>query len=199
MARVKPSSASSASASVKGKALKVKKGGLPRRKIETLKKPLSTGGSDGNDGKIRKRRSDKEKEKKEKKTRKFKASTVAKRECKLYQTGKKKIDLLFQKRPFQMLVREIMQDTFYLDDLRIQGLALNIIQDGIESFMHDIVRDAIPLLDIGKRKSITAEILRESAKHYFNKTLPSSAAEKKAEEEAEANSSGKKTKKNSSK
>lgn len=172
MARVKPSSTSSTSSKGKGLNNKSKKGGTPRKRVDTLKKPLSK------DGKIGKRRSEKESEKKEKKHRRFKASTVAKRKCKLYQTGKKKDAFLFQQRPFHLLVRELMQDTFYREDLRIQGLALKILQDGIEAFMHDVVRDTISILELTKKKSITAEILRESAKHYFNKALPSSAEQK---------------------
>lgn len=175
MARVK---ASTSTSTTSGKAvMKAKKGGNPRKKSVIEKQPLSGKGR----GKIvKQRRSEKDSEKekkKEKKARKFKPDTVGRRQCNLYQTGKKSTDLLIQKRPFQRLAREIFDDVSMINGgLRIQGEALLMAQDGMESIMISMVRDSIPILKVANKKSITAEFLREGARRHFkNNALPSPA------------------------
>lgn len=157
-----------------------KKGGKPRSKSVVAKKPKS------DNLPIQKKRKSDESEKKERKKRRNKPGTKAKRDRKRYQ---KSVELMIQKKPFENLVREVMQE--FNDRMRIQPMAVRAIQEGIENFIIDILEGTNELCRIGKRKSPTAKILRTSALPYFNNKLPPSA-EEKAEAAASKSRKGKK-------
>ncbi len=66
---------------------------------------------------------------KQKKPHRFRPGTVALREIRKYQ---KSTELLFRKRPFQRLVREIAQD--YHTDLRFQAASILALQEAAEMY-----------------------------------------------------------------
>ena len=72
-----------------------------------------------------------------KKPHRFRPGTVALREIRKFQ---KSTDLLIRKRPFQRIVREIMEE--YSDKgLRIQGTALQALQEATETFIVELFED----------------------------------------------------------
>lgn len=138
-----------------------KKGGKPKnekapRKIKqvlkTPKKPKVT------EEKEKKRRSTVDAEKKERKPRRFKASTIAAREHKRYSTGKDATKLLLQKKPFQNLVRERLQD--WTTDCRISKFAFRVIQEGMESWLERVMEKTVQLTRFKGRMSATADAVR---------------------------------------
>ena len=71
----------------------------------------------------------------EKKARRFHPGTVARREIKKYQ---KSNQLLLRKLPFFRLVRAAVQD----DSARFHATALNALQEGVESYLVQLLQDA---------------------------------------------------------
>jgi len=72
-----------------------------------------------------------------KKPHRFRPGTVALREIRKYQ---KTTDLMFRKKPFQRLVREVAQD--FKSDLRFQTHAILAIQEAAEAYLVGIFEDA---------------------------------------------------------
>ena len=71
-----------------------------------------------------------------KKPHRYRPGTVALREIRRYQ---KSADLLIRKRPFQRLIREIVQDL--KTDLRIQSSAILALQEASEAYLVGIFED----------------------------------------------------------
>lgn len=156
-----------------------KKGGKARRKTtEVVKKPKATGKAikkssapPTKEKGEKKRKSQVDAEKKERKPRKFKASTIAAREIKKW-SGKNGTKLCFQKKPFQNLVREILQ--YYDDTLRIKKTALLDIQEGMESWLKEGMERTHPLCQLAKKMAPTAKILRMATEPIFYGEAPKS-------------------------
>lgn len=156
-----------------------KKGGkpknekVPRKKAEVLKKPKAVKSSKSSKaGKIQKpekrvaRKSDVDSEKKERKARRFKASTIAARECKRYSSGKKDgTRLLIQRKPFSNLIRERLQE--FDDTMRIKKSALHDIQEGMESWLEEGMERTHPLCRLGKKMAPTAKIVKMAIEPIF--------------------------------
>lgn len=156
MARTKQLSSSSS----------VKKGGkpknekTPRKKTQVLKTPKKPKVQEKGEA-VKKRRSTVDAEKKERKARRFKPSTIAARECKRYSTGRDATKLLLQKKPFENLVRERLQD--YTTDFRISKHAFRVAQEGIEAWLERVMEKTVPLCRLAKRMSPTAKIVQIAA------------------------------------
>ena len=154
-----------------------KLGGKPksaRKKSEVSKKPMTKGigkqiskvtKSKGDGEEKKKRRSEVDAEKNERKQRKFKASTIANRECKRYSTGKDGTKLLLQKKPFSNLVRETLQQ--YDDSIRIKKSSLLAIQEGMESWLTEGMTRTLPLCRLAGKMAPTAKILRMAIEPIF--------------------------------
>lgn len=84
-----------------------------------------------------------------KKPHRFHPGTVALREIRKYQ---KYTGPLMRKLPFQRLVREIAQD--YKTDLRMQGVAMETMQQAAEAFMVQLFEDATRSAIHAKRVTI---------------------------------------------
>jgi histone H3 len=69
--------------------------------------------------------------------RRFRAGEVALREIRKYQRS---TDLVLRKRPFQRLVREILQDKMV--DFRLQSTALLALQEAAEAYLVGLFEDA---------------------------------------------------------
>jgi len=64
---------------------------------------------------------------------------VALREIRRYQ---KSTDLLIRKRPFQRLVREIVEDQRGFESYRFQSAAIGAVQEAAEDFLVSLFADA---------------------------------------------------------
>jgi histone H3 len=88
-----------------------------------------------------------------KRARRYRPGTVALREIRRYQkTG----DTLLQKRPFQILVREITQEFNepHKDNWRLQASALNALQEASEAFVVDLLHWGNKLAIHAKRVTV---------------------------------------------
>ena len=88
-----------------------------------------------------------------KKKRRYRPGTLALREIRRYQ---KSTDLLIRKRPFQRIVREIVQKhkTWDGDDYRIQSPALLALQEASEAYLTGLFEDTNLCAIHGKRVTI---------------------------------------------
>ena len=68
----------------------------------------------------------------------YKPGTVALREIRRFQNS---TELLIRKLPFQRLVKEIMQERLYRDDIRIQSSALAALQESCEAYLVSLFSD----------------------------------------------------------
>ena len=88
----------------------------------------------------------------EKKSRRRKPGTVALRDIAHLQKGGQ---LLIQRRPFDRLVREIIQESPMGADKRLQGAALAAIQEAAESYMVDHFRAMQKVANHAERITVT--------------------------------------------
>ena len=85
-----------------------------------------------------------------KKKYRFKPGTVALREIRRYQ---KSTELLIPKAPFTRLVKEVME-SFGDSVTRIQGRALNALQDASESILTSVFEDSVRCMAHAKRVTV---------------------------------------------
>jgi histone H3 len=71
----------------------------------------------------------------------------------------KKTDLLIRKAPFQRLVQEIVHNMSRKSDLRMQSIALLVLQEAVEYFMVDVFSDTNLCAQHGKNVTIKVKYL----------------------------------------
>ncbi|KAL9939682.1 hypothetical protein V8E36_001499 [Tilletia maclaganii] len=81
----------------------------------------------------------------------YKPGTVALREIRRFQNS---TELLIRKLPFQRLVKEIMQERLYRDDIRIQSSALAALQESCEAYLVSLFSDTMLAAIHAKRVTV---------------------------------------------
>ena len=100
-----------------------------------------------------------------KKAHRFRKGTVAIREIRRYQ---KDTSLLIPKLPFERLVREIAQE--YKNDIKFSKKSFEVLQVGLESFMHRMFEDAVLNAKHNRRCTIMPkdlQLARRICKEYY--------------------------------
>jgi len=120
--------------------------GVQKQKMRPLKMPRNKHAHDtpaqGDGAKVRK-------------PHRFRPGTVALREIRRYQ---KSTELLIRKRPFERLVRELVQP--YVDSMRFQRSAFDALQEASEAYLVELFSDSVLLTLHRKRVTINQQDMR---------------------------------------